>query len=373
MRLRAPHLPILLATSCLLLSPQQAPSKKPLAQAASIKPAVEPSGRETILTLIAGEWIAKSLYAAVRLNIASHLGSGPKRIEELAVETQSDEESLYRLMRMLASAGVFHEEEGRIFSHSPASELLAKEHPQSLYTLVKLYSQEVSQSWDKLPECIQEGKPAFQIFFGQPVFPYFRQRPQLAAEFHVAMWEKSRAVTDSCLKSYDFSKFSSVCDIGGGLGPFLSAILNAYPKTKGILYELPEVATAAKDYLEKFRNRCELISGDFFTSIPSNSEAYLLKSVLHDWNDEDTLKILEACHRGMSKNSKLIIIEPLITYPNQMELAKTMDVYMMAIRGGKERTAQDFRKLLDEAGFAVESITPTETEFYLIQACKKSS
>jgi hypothetical protein len=333
-------------------------------------PQTEISGREALLSIVSGEWVAQSLYAAAQLDIAGHLLSGPKQVKELAKLTETQEESLYRLLRLLASVDIFHEEGNQVFSNTCASEFLAKDHPQSLRSLILFYSQEMSQSWKQLSACLKEGKPAFDLSFGQPVFTYFREHPQSALLFQSAMKEKSRAVIASCLQSYPFKQFSSFYDIGGGSGHFLSAVLNQHPAMKGTLFELPEVTLEAQRFLEPFGQRCTVVAGDFFQQVPANGDAYLLKSVLHDWNDADALRILEKCRESMPDSSKLLIIEPILTAANQKDPAKMMDVYMMVITGGKERTEQDFRRLLSTAGFSVESVTPTETEFYIIQASK---
>ena len=239
-----------------------------------------------------------------------------------------------------------------------------------MHSLTIFYSQEMSQSWDRLLDCLREGKPGFDLSFGQPVFNYFRDNNQAATRFNAAMREKSRAVIGSCLKSFDFSQYKSVYDIGGGVGHFISALLVSYPEIHGVLYELPEVITTATRFLGGME-RCSLVSGDFFQKVPKYGDAYLLKSVLHDWNDSDALKILEKCHAAMRDDSKLIIIEPIMIAANQKDHAKIMDAYMMVITGGKERTLEDFRNLLLQAGFSIKSVTSTETEFTILEAVRK--
>lgn len=327
--------------------------------------------RETLLNMIGGEWVAKSIYTAAELDVAGHLLRGPKNVEELAQLTKTDTESLYRLLRLLSSVGVFYEGINRTFTNTPSSELLAKDHPQSLRTLALFYSEEMSQSFERLTDCVKTGKPAFDLAFEQPVFSYLKKHPQAASRFNTAMREKSQSVIASCLKACDFSRFKTVFDIGGGMGHFVAAILRAHPNVHGALYELPEVVSAARSSLETFVPRCTLISGDFFDKVPEQGDVYLLKSVLHDWTNEDALIILKNCHAAMSEKSKLIIIEPMMVASNQKEYAKYMDVFMMAITGGSERTQDEFKILLNQAGFTIESITPTETEFYIIEACKR--
>jgi hypothetical protein len=335
-------------------------------------PDIEQTGRGRLLSLISGHWVTRSIYTAAELDIAGHLMEGPKKVSELAKLTECHEESLYRLLRMLASVGVFHEHEGRVFSNTAASELLAKAHPESLRTVVLFFKDEITSTWSKLSECIRQGKPAFDLTHGKSFYNYLHERPKSAAHFNAAVRQKSKAVIFSCMRSYNFGKFKSVYDIGGGTGHFLKALLNTYPHMRGVLYELHDVISETKKPIVNFE-RCSLLAGDFFKTIPKDGDAYILKSVLHDWTDKAALKILENCHQAMDASARLIVIEPFMTSPNQKELAKFWDIYRMASTGGRERTLQDFRSLLEQAGFVIESIIPTDTEFYLIEARKKSS
>jgi hypothetical protein len=333
------------------------------------EPAIEESrDREKLLFLASGEWVAKSLYAATELDLAGHLYHAPKTISKLALLTSCSQDYLYRLMRMLASQGIFDEKEGRLFSNTSASELLAQDHPQSLRSLILLYGREMSQSWSKLSHSLREGTPAFDNMFGESVFAYFRGHPQTAALFNAAMREKSKVVIASCLKSFDFSRFNSIYDIGGGMGHFLQALMRANPKMQGVLFDLPEVVDAASKNGPD--ERCAFIAGNFFDTVASGGDAYLLKSVLHDWTDDEALKILINCRNAMKEGAKLLIVEPVMRNTNEPDYAKLMDVYMMIITGGKERTLLDFQNLLQRAGFTIESVTSTETEFSIIQARK---
>jgi hypothetical protein len=182
------------------------------------------------------------------------------------------------------------------------------------------------------------------------------------------MKEKSGLVISSCLNAFDFSRFKSFYDIGGGMGQFLSALMKAFPSSSGILFELPEVIEAAKSLVKKEA----LISGNFFQSVPAGGDAYLLKSVLHDWSDDDCLKILQNCREAMNDSASLVIVEPIVSSGIEREYAKAMDVYMMMITGGRERSQKDFQTLLEHAGFKILSITPTETEFSIIEAKKNT-
>ena len=328
--------------------------------------------RESLLSIVSGEWIAQGLFTATKLDIASHLMAGEKSVSNLAKITGSNEENLYRLMRLLASKGVFHEGKDRCFSNSAASELLSRQHPRSLRSLILFYSDEMSDAIRYAFDTVKEGKPGFELAYGQPVIAFFKDHPQSLELFNRAMREKSELVTTSCLQAFHFGKFKSIYDIGGGTGHFLSAILKSNERLRGLLFDTPEVIASGKANLEVFGKRCATIAGDFFKEVPVDGEAYLLKSVIHDWNDAKSVQILKKCRAAMKRSSKLLIIEPLITGANQPEYAKSMDLLMMTVTGGKERTEEDMQNLLQEAGFKIESITPTETEFVIIQASRSS-
>lgn len=326
--------------------------------------------RETLLDVVAGEWIAQGVYTVAKLDIAELLTDGTKNIEHLASATNSDEENLYRLLRLLSSRGIFKEGPTRNFSNTNSSALLASKHPQSLRALILWYSSEISRTFAKLENCVRSGTPAFELTYQKPVFEYFRDHPNTAKLFNVAMQEKSRAVVASCIQAYDFGKFSTVYDIGGGTGYFLFSLLKKNPKMRGLLFEQPNVITDAKPHLEEFGERCGMIAGDFFKAVPPDGEAYILKSVIHDWDDENAIKILRKCNTAMRKEAKLFIIEPLMASSNEKDYAKCMDVLMMAVTGGKERDEFDFRYLLQQAGFKIDAIVHTDTEFAIIQASK---
>jgi len=324
--------------------------------------------REDLLNVVSGQWIAQGVYTAAKMDVAGHLLNGTKSIEQLAQVTNSDEDSLYRLMRMLASAGIFNELPGQNFANTPSSALLAEKHPQSLRTLVLFYNSEINQSFDNLDQSIKRGIPAFDLTFQKSIFEYFRDNPAAAKLFNEAKKQKSGLVATSCIGSYNFGKFSTVYDIGGGAGLFLDALLQKHPRMRGLLFEQPAVIAEAKPQLETFGQRCGLIAGDFFKTIPPDGDAYLLQSVLHDWDDLNAVKILKQCSSAMKKGAKLLIIEPLMRPANEKDYAKCIDLLTMAVTGSKERTEEDFHYLLQQAGFRIDSITRTETEFVVIQA-----
>jgi hypothetical protein len=326
--------------------------------------------REELLDVVSRQWISKGVHTAAELDVAGCLLQGTKSIEQLARNTGTDEDNLYRLMRMLSSAGIFKELPGKNFANTPTSALLAEKHPNSMRSLILFYNGEIGKAFDNLSQSVKQGVPAFELTYQKPLFAYFRDNKAASTLFQSAMKQKSRLIATSCLQSFPFGKFATVYDIGSGSGDFLQTLLTKNPRMRGLFFDKDEVITKTRGALEPFGQRCGLVSGDLFQSVPPDGDAYLLKSVLHDWDDLNAAKILSTCHKAMKPSAKLLIVEPLMAPANEKDYAKCMDVLMMALTGGKERTEEDFRYLLTQAGFKIDSITPTETEFVIIQASR---
>jgi len=330
------------------------------------------TNRERLLLLLSGEWVSRGLYVATKLEIADHLQTHPKSIEDLAHATQSNPEALYRLLHMLAGFGIFEEVSPRVFSNTDTSCLLVKSNPDTLHALTLWYGEDIHKSWEELLPSIQTGTPAFELTFKQPVFSYLKENPPRALLFQEAMKEKSMAVIKSALSTYDFTKFKSVYDIGGGYGQFMRALMQSHPDLHGVLFDLPEVIETIRERTPQLENNhCKLVSGDFFESIPEGGDIYLLKSVLHDWDDEKSEKILKNCHQAMGPNSHLLIVEVVLQPKEHSIYANCMDVLMLAITGGKERSLASFKRMLENSGFVLEQVYPTATEFSILKARKK--
>lgn len=327
------------------------------------------TSRQKILSIFAGEWVARGLYTAVKLEIADHLNEGSKSIEELAVLSHSNPDSLHRLLQMLAGYDIFEELSPGVFANTNASRLLVSTEPDSLNALSRFYGEEIHQSLSQIAPSIQSGTPAFNIAFKQPVFSYFKDNPDSAALFQQAMKEKTKAVIDSTLQNYDFGKFNTFCDVGGGYGQFIQAILEKHPKASGMVFELPEVIGKVRmqnPCLES--DRFKLVAGDFFENVPQGNDVYLLKSVIHDWDDAKAEQILKNCREAMRPDSRLLLIEVVLQPHEKLSYAHCMDFLMMAITGGKERSVAAMTQLLEKSGFSVIQIHPTTTEFSIIEA-----
>ena len=328
--------------------------------------------RENLLLLLSGEWVSRALYVVTKLEIADFLVDGPKTLQEIAAFTQSNPESLKRVLHMLVGFGIFEELDGSVFSNNEVSVLLAKSNSNSLYNLSVFYGEDIHAAWDQILKSVSTGTPAFQLAFNQPVFSYFKEHSDRAAVFQEAMKEKSAAVIKSSLLAYNFGHFNTVYDIGGGYGHFLLAILKKYPHLNGMVFDVPGVIdTISTRNPQILKEQCKLCSGDFFDFVPKGADAYLLKSVLHDWDDCKAEEILKNCHQAMGENSKLLIVEVVLLPKDQSIYANCMDVLMLAITGGKERSLASFSQMLDRSGLVLEHVHPTSTEFSILEVRKK--
>lgn len=328
--------------------------------------AVEDVARQNLLTMLSGEWISRGLYVATKLEIADHLKSETKSVDELAQMTNSDPEFLYTVLRLLAGFSVFEEISPRVFSNTETSQLLIKSNPDSLHALSLFYGEEIHKSWDELLTCVKTKTPAFEVVYKKPYFTYLKEHPDVGSRFQAAMKDKTKAVIQSALATYDFDKFHTLCDVGGGYGQFMHEILQKHPNLSGAIFELPEVTKKIHE-----TNRCQLIHGDFFVSIPKGFDAYFLKSVLHDWDDKKAEKILANCYEAMKPDSRLLVVEIVLLPRDQSIYGNCMNLLVMAILGGKERTLADFNKMFDRSGFVLEAIYPTATEFSILEIRKK--
>lgn len=328
------------------------------------------NARKELLMFFAGEWVSRGIYTATKLEIADLL-STPKSVEELSTLTGTNPDALYRLLHMLSGFHIFEEISEGVFANTEMSRLLAKSNPDSLHALSLFYGEEIHESFDGLFSSVQKGVPAFEIAFQRPVFVYFKENPGRAILFQEAMKEKTLAVAKSSISSFDFKPYKSVFDIGGGYGQFMTVMLKAHPHLSGLVFEIPDVVEKAEKNPSIDKERLAFVSGDFFKSVPKGGDLYILKSVLHDWDDSRAREILEKCHQAMEDNSRLLVIEVVLQPGSLSQYANCMDLLMLSVTGGKERSLNQFSKLFDKSGFKIEKIYPTETEFSIIELSKK--
>ncbi|QDU07466.1 methyltransferase [Gimesia aquarii] len=323
--------------------------------------------------MITGYWTSQSIFAAAKLGIADLLKDGPQKIEQLAEASHTNCDALYRLLRALASIGIFAEEGQRLFSLTPLAEFLRSDIPDSKRALAMMTGDEQFHAWTEILYTLETGKTSFDKVWGKPIFEYLSEHPDKGHIFDQAMTGIHGRETSTILEAYDFSEFKVLADIGGGNGSNLIGLLQHYPEMKGILFDLPHVIERSQTNLENagLGNRCESIGGSFFDSIPLTADAYLMRHIIHDWDDEKSLTILRNCHAVMSENSKLLIIESVIPPGNEPFAGKFLDLVMMLIPGGKERTESEYQTLYNQAGFELTRIVPTKTELSIIEGVKR--
>lgn len=319
--------------------------------------------------LIFGYWQSQCVYVAAKLGIADLLANGPRTIEELAQRTDSHQASLFRLLRALASLGIFQEEADGRFKLTPIGELLRGDIPGSQRAVAILMGEEHFQVWGELLYSVVTGKVAFEMLFGKPVFQFLSQNPGKAAIFDEAMVEVHGRKTAAVLDAYDFSQFREVADIGGGNGSELCGILARHSSIRGTLFDLSGVVERARSTVETagLSDRIRLVAGNFFESVPSGADAYLLRHIIHDWDDDKAIRILENIHRAIDRKGKLLLVESVIPPGNEPFVGKLLDLTMMVLAGGKERTEEEYRRLFRKAGFRLTRIVPTATQVSVIE------
>lgn len=324
-----------------------------------------------MLQMIQGFWVSRAIYVAAELRLADLVDDEPKTVEALAEATGTHAPSLYRVLRALASVGVFSEDtEGR-FALTPIAATLQSNKPGSLreFAIVELAADHYP-AWEAVLHSVKTGEVAFHKVFGMDAWAHRAQNREHGELFDEAMSSFGNVVNQAVIESYDFSEFSTVADIGGGDGSLLASLLGAYPIMKGIVFDLAQVIPGAKQNLEErgLADRCEVIAGSFLESVPSEADAYVMKWIIHDWSDADSRLIFENCYRAMRKDSKLLIVEAVIPPGNAPSFHKFMDLNMMVMLGGRERTEAEYRTLLASSGFEMTGVNPTHTEMKVIEA-----
>jgi SAM-dependent methyltransferase len=301
----------------------------------------------------------QAIHVAAELSLADLLASGPKTAAELAPAAKVHTLSLDRLLRALTSLGIFAEDNEGRYCQSALSDVLRSDHPGSIRPWARMLGAGfVWAPTGALDATIRTGQPAFEHVFGAPFFKYLAAHQDDAAVFDAAMSSMPTWLVE-VVEAYDFSTFERVVDVGGGRGALLVAILSANPHVHGVLQDLPGVVAGAPPATRKnVADRLEIVAGDFFESVPAGADAYVLSGVIHDWNDEAALRILKNCRRAIRPDGRLLILDTLLT-PTSNPAPALMDVLMMVLTGGRERSEPDFRSLLRNAGFSLERVTPT--------------
>jgi hypothetical protein len=327
----------------------------------------------TLNQLIDGYRITQMIYVAARLGLADVLAAGPQSSGELAARTGTHAPALYRLLRALSSLGIFREEAPDRFALTALAEPLRSDVPNSVRGLAMFAGDPQSWlPWGDLIQTVITGDQAFLRIFGLDNWPYRAAHPEANAIFNGAMTSNSRRDIAAILAAYDFAPFTTVVDVGGGQGALLTGILQAYPALRGILFDQPHVVDQAAPVLDAagVADRCTVVAGDFFEGLPPGGDAYLLRRIIHDWDDAESVAILRQCRRAMPAEGKLLLVEAVIQPPNRPDFAKLSDINMLVALGGRERTEEEFAALLAEAGFTMTQVLPTEWRSNIIEAVR---
>lgn len=335
------------------------------------QPAAPPEA--VLMQMIGGCFVTQAGYVAAKLGIADLLAGEPQSAASLAKETDTDARSLYRILRTLASFGIFREVAPQTFANTPASELLCTDAPGSFRDMTVWMGEEAHwRVYGHLLHSVKTGEAAWKHVHGQPVFPYlFETDRELGEIFNRAMTSFSGTVIPAVLKAYDFSGFETLADVAGGYGHLLAGILKKYPDMKGVLFDLPAVIDEAT-LLDKegVANRVQIVRGDFFESVPVKADAYLLKHIIHDWYDEQNTVILKNIRAEMPDDAKVLVIDTVIPEDNEPHFGKIMDMEMLLSPGGVERTETEFRDLFAASGLKLNRIIPTESPMSIVEAVK---
>jgi hypothetical protein len=327
------------------------------------------SPQDQLTQLLSGYWHTKTISVAAKLGLADLLLDQPRTAEELATATRTHPQALYRLLRALASLGIFAEDDSRRFRLTPLAECLRSNVAGSVRSLAIMRGEWQYEAWGELLYSIQTNQSAFEHLYGMPYFDYLGQNPDKGKLFDDAMSGMHGRETAAMLKAYDFSGITTLADIGGGNGHVLTATLSAYPNLRGLLFDLPAVAERTKDRIKAagLEGRCQVLQGNFFESVPGGADAYLLRHIIHDWDDARSTAILRNCRKAMEQTGKLLVVEGVIPPGNGPALSKFFDLAMLVVPGGLERTEDEYRRLFEASGFRLRRIVPTATWISVIE------
>ncbi|HXG68578.1 MAG TPA: methyltransferase [Blastocatellia bacterium] len=323
--------------------------------------------------MLFGFMSSQAIVVAAKFGIADLLKDRPKSAEQLAQATGLHPRALYRLMRALASVGIFAEDDDRRFRLTPLAEPLRRDAPGNLRDFIIFMGADFHwEVWGNLAYSVQTGKPAFEHIHGKPVFDYLPEHPDHAQIFNDAMTSFSAAASEPIVNAYNFSEIAKIVDVGGGHGFLLATILRKYPQMQGVLYDAPHVIAGAQELIEVqgVSDRCEMVSGDFFASVPEGGDAYIMKHIIHDWEDEKAIRILRNCYRVMNAGGRVLVVEMVIPEGNAPSPGKFLDLEMLLFLHSHERTEAEYRALYEQAGFKLTRIVPTQSPYSVIEGVR---
>ncbi|XVQ14263.1 methyltransferase [Spirillospora sp. CA-255316] len=341
----------------------------------SVPSSTTPAPAEQIYEMVTGSWLAAAVGAVAELGVADHMTATPRALEELADAVQADSAGLYLLLSACADLGLFQEEAGQAFALTPLGQALRSDSTESMRGFARWLGTHAERaSLAGLATAVRTGRAVFQDVHGQDVWDYFNTHPEVAAVFNQGMTDISTQITSKVAEVYDFSRFDTLVDVGGGHGYVLASLLKAHPHLHGVLFDRPEVVAGAEPTLQKagVRDRCDIIGGDFLTSVPAGGDGYLLSAVIHNWDDSDAALILANCRDAMVDHGRVLLAEVLVPQgPHKALPAKLLGLSMLANCGSRQRTETEFAALLDKADLHLREVHTSHHFTSVIEACKQ--
>lgn len=333
----------------------------------------DPHPSDALMQIANGVMVTQALGVVAKLGIADLIESGGERdVDELASASGSDRSALYRILRSLASIGVFTETSRARFAHTPVSRLLRSDVDGSMRSMAIFMAEPWHYNvWGDMLHSAKTGGTAWKATYGEEVFDWFQKHPAESEIFNKAMTDMSSSVAPALVAAYDFSGINVLADIAGGHGFLLSQILKANPALKGILFDMDHVIAGSAEMLSKYgvEDRIEAVAGDFFREVPA-ADAYIMKHIIHDWDDERSVSIMKNIHTAMNGDGKLLLLEMVVPEGNEPHPSKILDLAMLALPGGLERTEAEYADLFEAAGFRLNRIVPTMSPFSVVEAVK---
>jgi hypothetical protein len=327
--------------------------------------------QQELLRLVTGYWVSQAVYVAAELGLADRLAGGPKTAEELAFETGTNARPLGRLLRALATVGIFSEGDDRRYALTPLAEPLRSDVPGSQRAMVLMMVGQFYRAWGDLLGSVRTGRPVFEAIHGRPFFHHLADHPDQARVVDDAMTALNDRKTTAMLDDYDFSAARVVADVGGGNGGQIVGLLHRYPEARGVLTDLPGVADRASSAIAEagLADWCRVEGGSFLVSVPAGADVYPLRHILHNWDDDQALAILRNVRRAVADTAgaRLLVVERVIPPGNEPAYGKLMGLTMLVVHGGLERTEEEFCRLLAASGFRLSRVVPTAAEVFLIE------
>lgn len=329
---------------------------------------------DVLFQMVIGKWISQALGAIVEIGVPDQLAERARQCSDLARNAGVSEDGLYRLLRALASVGLFAESGNRQFRLTGMGQLLRSNHPESLAGYARFTAHDITwRPWGQLNYSVKTGMPAFDHVFNASIFEHFSRNPEVAAVFDDAMTSISAMEARATSDAYDFEGVATLMDVAGGRGLLLATVLRRHKTMRGVLFDLPHVAAGASATFTRARitGRVRIESGDFFKELPTGADAIIMKHILHDWDDDSATRILQACHRALGRRGKLLIVDPVVPLGNTPHYGKLLDLEMLVLTPrGRERTKAEFAKLLRGAGFRLSRVIATESPLSIVEAVK---